>query len=253
MNPVCEGSGWAFISPHFRNRRANKFLALFKPTPLDRILDVGGLPQFWSGLPIESRITLLNVDPLGEEQKPFVKPNQEFALGDGTKLDYEDGSFDIVLSNSVIEHLGTLDRQVAFASEVRRVGKAYWVQTPAKEFPIEPHYFGAFVHWFPGAVQKRLLRRLTLWGWRARPTAALIAQAVSELRLLTRSAFAKLFSDATIWTERLAGWPKSHVAYKLPVVPEKMSAGARLDGARSISVLAGMEAAHSRATSRAPR
>src|SRR5262245_27700905 len=139
-----KGSGWAFVSPRFRNQRANKFGRLFKPTPLDCILDVGGLPKFWDGLPIESRITLLNTDPLDEEQRPVVRANQEVAVGDGTRLDYGDRSFDIVFSNSVIEHVGTLERQMAFANEVRRVGKAYWVQTPAKEFPIEPHYLGPF-------------------------------------------------------------------------------------------------------------
>jgi hypothetical protein len=51
-----------------------------------------------------------------------------------------DQEYDIAFSNSVIEHVGDWERQAAFASEIRRVGKNLWIQTPAKECPIEPHY-----------------------------------------------------------------------------------------------------------------
>lgn len=215
---ICKASGWAVISPQFRNRRARKFLSVFRPNAHHRILDVGGLPEFWADLPIQSRVTLLNLELPDEEQLRVVKPNQELATGDGTDLPYEDGSFDIVFSNSVIEHVGTSKRQQAFADEVRRVGIAYWVQTPAWEFPIEPHYFGMCIHWFPARAQERLIRYFTVWGWRARPSAALIRQSVSELRLLSCAEVRGLFPDATIWTERLAGLPKSHVAYKAPTI-----------------------------------
>lgn len=218
MNSICSISGWAFISPLFRNRRINKFLSLFKPTSRTRILDVGGLPNFWHDVPIQSPITMLNLQPLDAEQRSFVRLNQQFAIGDGAQLHYSDQSFDIVFSNSVIEHLGTFQKQLAFAREARRVGKGYWIQTPAREFLIEPHYFTLFLHWFAKPVQRRLLKHFSLWGWSAKPNAALLDAVLAELRLLTRSEFASLFPGANIWTERLAGWPKSHVAYQLPTL-----------------------------------
>ncbi|WP_255695553.1 methyltransferase domain-containing protein [Rhodohalobacter sp. 614A] len=58
---------------------------------------------------------------------------KQFQYVQGDALDmhmFEDKSFDVVFSNSVIEHVGSFENQRRFADEVRRVGKAYWVQTP---------------------------------------------------------------------------------------------------------------------------
>jgi len=61
-------------------------------------------------------------------------------VGDGRYLPFRDGSFDIVFSNSVIEHISSPEDQQRFADEVRRTGRAYWVQTPDYRFPIEPRF-----------------------------------------------------------------------------------------------------------------
>ncbi|NJK36721.1 MAG: class I SAM-dependent methyltransferase [Oscillatoriales cyanobacterium RM1_1_9] len=36
-------------------------------------------------------------------------------------LDFSDNSFDLVFSNSVIEHVGSLERQTVFAQNVQRL------------------------------------------------------------------------------------------------------------------------------------
>ena len=117
------------ISPFFRSRRVKRFLSTFQLTKETRILDVGGYPLCWRDIPIQ-HITLLNTHPLCSYDRSFMTANQEFVLGDGTDLQYEDKSFDIVFSNSVIEHLGTFERQQAFAREAQRVGRVLLVQTP---------------------------------------------------------------------------------------------------------------------------
>jgi hypothetical protein len=211
MHPIFKVSGK--ISPHFRRRRFRKFLETFSPTRSMRILDVGGLPRAWLDVPIESEITILNVTPLDDFEGSFLQPNHIAVMGDGTRLPYEDQSFDIVFSNSVIEHLGTWEKQQAFAAEACRVGKCYWVQTPAKEFPLEPHYFGPFVHWFSKPIQKRLLRNFTLWGLLGRPTNETLDQVLAELRLLNHREFQYLFEDSRMWVERVLGLPKSYTAY----------------------------------------
>jgi hypothetical protein len=211
MHPIFKISGK--ISPHFRRRRFRKFLETFSPTPSMRILDVGGLPRAWLGVPIESEITILNVTPLDDFEGSFLQPNHVAVMGDGTRLPYEDQSFDIVFSNSVIEHLGTWEKQQAFAAEACRVGKRYWIQTPAKEFPLEPHYFGPFVHWFSKPIQKRLLRNFTLWGLLGRPTNETLDQVLAELRLLNYREFQDLFNSPHMWVERVFGLPKSYTAY----------------------------------------
>jgi hypothetical protein len=211
MHPIFKISGK--ISPHFRRRRFRKFLETFSPTRSMRILDVGGLPRAWQGVPIESEITILNITPLDDFEGSFLQPNHIAVLGDGTRLPYPEQSFDIVFSNSVIEHLGTWERQQAFAAEACRVGKRYWIQTPAKEFPLEPHYFGPFVHWFSKPMQKRLLRNFTLWGLLGRPTDETLDQVLAELRLLNFREFRLLFDGPQIWVERVLGLPKSYTAY----------------------------------------
>lgn len=193
-----------------------RFLELFRLDEQTTILDVGGLPRFWTGVPIQAQITILNLCPLDEYDASFMTPNQKAVTGDGTCLAYADRQFDIVFSNSVIEHLGTAERQAAFAREAMRVGKGYWIQTPAKECLVEPHYLTPFIHWFSKRVQRRLLRNFSLWGWLGRPSEAQLDLVLAELRLLNRCEFERLFPESHVWVERTLGLPKSYTAYKLP-------------------------------------
>jgi len=208
----------ARISRIFRQRRTAEFLRRFKPLEQTRILDVGGLPRFWRDVPMKAHVTIINLSPLASHEADFLTANQTFVQADATKLPWADRSFDVVFSNSVIEHLGSWEKQMAFARECQRVGRSWWIQTPAREFPIEPHYAAPFLHWFSKPVQKKLLRRFSLWGWLARPCDAALDASLAELRLLKRSEFKILFPDCEIKTERLLGLRKSYVAFKLPAV-----------------------------------
>ena len=206
----------ARISALFRRKRMRKFFQLLQPTQHTDILDVGGLPRLWDGAPVEAPTTIVNLEPLPPHEAYFLKPNQKFVQGNGTRLAWPDQSFDIVFSNSVIEHLGTWENQIAFAGECRRMGKAYWIQTPAREFPVEPHFLTLILHWFPRSLQKKLLRWFSLWGWLARPQPGAVAAAVEEVRLLTLQELKSLFPDGKILAERWLGLPKSYIAYRLP-------------------------------------
>lgn len=116
----------------------------------------------------------------------------------------------------MIEHVGSLDRQRAFANEVRRVGDGVWVQTPANEFPIEPHYLSPFVHYFPKHVQKRVLRFFSFWGLLTRPSQEKINAKVDEIRLLSYNEMRELFPDCEIIRERFLWMTKSYVAMRMP-------------------------------------
>jgi hypothetical protein len=154
-----------------------------------RILDIGGTNQFWEQRGWTDRedvhIVLVNLEP-----EPSVHDNIEARTGDATNLsEFPDGSFDVVFSNSVIEHLSTFDNQAAMAREVRRLASVYWVQTPNFWFPIEPHFLTPGWHYLPARLRVALLRRRR-WGWRGPcPDPAEASSAGSSpMRASTRSA-----------------------------------------------------------------
>lgn len=200
---------------HFRGKRLDLFLEKLKPLQSWKILDVGGYPVFWTQReqPV-GQIVCLNVHEVSWDASAYPSHHIETMVGDGCNLPFADASFDLVFSNSVIEHVGDWEKQKAFAKEAMRVGKRLWIQTPAYECPIEPHYIAPFVHYLPQHVQKLTLRWFTPWGWLQRPTPAEISEAVDSIRLLKKGEMQELFAGCELYTERVLGMPKSYVAMK---------------------------------------
>jgi hypothetical protein len=132
-------------------------------------------------------------------------PNVTVERGDGTRLPYSGGEFPVVFSSSTIEHVPA-ELQRAFAAEIARVGERYFVQTPNKYFPIEPHYQFPFFQFLPERVQRALNRRFTL-GWRQRGE-------WEPVRLLSARQMRRLFPDAEIHRERVFGLTKSLMAVR---------------------------------------
>jgi hypothetical protein len=208
------------IRPLFRRRRMAQFIAIFQPNAGHCILDVGGYADFWASSGVSSEITLLNIDPVPGDGLP---PNMHTVLGDGTALPYRDKSFSIVFSNSVIEHLGSFENQRRFAKECMRVGDALWIQTPSKNFPIEPHFLSPFIHYFPKGLQRRVLRNFTLWGWLTRPSGAEVEQILAEIRLLTFAEMERLFPGCEIKKEKVLGITKSFIVVRKLSCPREIS------------------------------
>jgi ubiquinone/menaquinone biosynthesis C-methylase UbiE len=200
------------ITDRFRRRRMQDFVVTFHPSPETTILDVGGTETNWKLVDIPAEVVLLN--PVRHPSPETLPPNLHWVEGDGRKLEYRDDAFDLCFSNSTIEHLHTLGDQRRFASEIRRVARSYYVQTPARSFPFEPHWLGLFVHWLPRAWQRRLVRYVTLYGLVNRPPKEQIAELVDEYRLLSRRELSELFPDAEIRRERFALMTKSYVAVR---------------------------------------
>jgi hypothetical protein len=129
-----------------------------------------------------------------------------YVEGDACCVSLPDRSFDIVFSNSVIEHVGDADKQAAFAGEVRRLGTGYWVQTPSPWFPLEAHTYLPFWWFYPSALRRFILERwrTNLPGW---------ADMLAETRVLSKADLRRLFPEARIATERILGIPKSYTAF----------------------------------------
>ena len=194
----------------WRRQRFIKFLNIMRPSSHTTLLDVGGSPSIWEAhRSFFKKIICLNLGGT-----PSVKENIEYVTGDGTALDYQNKSFDIVFSNSVIEHVGSFERQQAFAKEIRRVGKKIWLQTPAYECPFEPHFLFPFMHWLPQRIQRKLLPITPFYILR-KPGKTEIENTFQTLRLLTKKEMRILFPDCTLYTEKIFFlFPKSYVAYR---------------------------------------
>lgn len=170
------------------------------------VLDLGGQPMIWDTVPVRMDLTILNL-PGAARVEHRSHHATRYVEGDACQVEgFEEHSFDIVFSNSVIEHVGDSHKQSDFAREVRRLGKSYWVQTPSKWFPIEAHCGMPFWWFYPAAVRRYLIKR-----WREKLPAW--TQMVAETTVLTKRDLTRLFPEAQILVERSFGFPKSYVAY----------------------------------------
>lgn len=198
-----------------RRKRFQFFLSLLDATPKPcRILDVGGRESYWRsmgymGAP-DVQIILLNLKDV-ETTTPYISG----MVGDATNMpQFANGEFDIVYSNSVIEHLFNEDAQRRMAAEVMRVGKRHFIQTPNRYFPIEPHFHMPFFQFMPLPMQTYLLTHMALGNLGRRIADPEEAKRIAlEIRLLSKRQFQRLFPDSKIYTEALYGLAKSYIAY----------------------------------------
>lgn len=196
---------------YFRSKRMKEFESIFAVKNSNIILDVGGGQFNWQFIKARPKVLILNL----EKPIDFKNTEQfEFVKGDATNLEYPEKSFDIVYSNSVIEHLFTKENQMKMAKEIMRVGKNLYVQTPAKEFFVEPHLLTPFIHWLPIKTQEKLMKNFTIWGLITRPTKEYINNFLKERRLLTKKEFTELFPNCEIRVERFFLMPKSYIAIR---------------------------------------
>ncbi len=179
-----------------------------------RVLDIGGTPDYWEMAPARPRLVLLNTP----RAKADLAGADAWVAGDGRQLPFRDGAFDVVFSNSVIEHVGDAESQRRFASEIARVGRAYWVQTPNRWFPVEQHLLTPFIHWLPQVWQRAIAPRFNVWLLLTRPSPDrrdfYIDHYLRDVRLLSFREVRALFPAARILRERLCGMTKSLVAIK---------------------------------------
>ncbi len=201
------------LSASLRSKRFQKFKVLIDKLsrPL-KILDVGGTVDFWEKTKLiedkEITITILNL----------LEGTSNYANLVSTKGDvrdmvrYSDDEFDIVFSNSTIEHLGEYEDQRRCADEIKRIGKRYFIQTPNKYFPIEPHFLYPFFQFYPKYFKALLVLYANI-GWYPADTWEKAIGIVCSVKLLSKSKIRGLFLEAEIFEEKFFGITKSFIAY----------------------------------------
>jgi SAM-dependent methyltransferase len=175
-----------------RRRRHERFFANCGLAAGARVLDVGCGALGLRALEPDLEITGVDMAERLDYPGPFVQADA--AAG----LPFEDDEFDLVYSSSVIEHVPPARRE-DFASEVRRVGRGWFVQTPARSFPIEPHALLPFAHWLPTALRRRYWRMGAAGAW-------------EDIALLSRGELESLFGPAM--PERVGPLVKSWVCVR---------------------------------------
>jgi hypothetical protein len=180
------------------------------------VLDLGGSEKYWligEGFIKANRerlhFTIINPEPQ-ESKDPALFT---FAIGDATDPDLFKGkSFDLVHSNSVIEHVGDWDAIRRFADNTRKLGTRYYMQTPNFWFPYEPHFRFPGYQWLPASVRAYLLTKMKLGFFKRMDSYAEAKEHVDSIRLLSARQVKQLFPDAVVKRERVFGLPKSIMA-----------------------------------------
>jgi SAM-dependent methyltransferase len=180
------------VAARARRRRHERFFKLAGLRPGARVLDVGCGRLGLRALEPDLDITGVDLADQPDYPGPFVRADAT------ARLPFPDGEFDLVYCSSVIEHVAP-ERREAFAAEVRRVGRGWFVQTPAVSFPIEPHSLLVGAHWLPPRLRKPYWKLGAAGSW-------------EDIPLLSRSDLEALFGPAL--PERVGPLVKSWVCVR---------------------------------------
>jgi len=200
------------ITQHFRQKRGQFLLASFPDIRQLRICDLGGSQHFWEKLALDvpaRNITIYNISR-DETQSVVASATSSISVQiyDGVRIPAPDKTFDLLICNSVLEHVPVNER-AALCREMSRVSRAVFLQTPAWSFPVEPHFLLPFVHWLPRRLGYWLVH-VSPWRLLSSPSQETISQYWWGTQLLKLADLQQLFPGASIATERALGITKSY-------------------------------------------
>jgi len=203
------------ISSRQRKKRFEFFLKycseLRKPL---KILDLGGSDYYWQSLNFTDnenyKIEILNI----ENQNTENFKNISFLKNDVRDLSFiKDKEYDLIYSNSLIEHLNNFDEQKKLAKEIQRTGKKYFIQTPNYYFPVEPHFLFPFFQFLSVDMKTKLISNFNL-GWFEKQTDIVKARELANsIKLLKEKELKEIFPGCKIYKEKYFSLNKSFIAY----------------------------------------
>lgn len=197
-----------------RLRRWETFRDAFPAIEKLRLLDLGGTVETWHRAPVRPRqVTVLNLSEPGESDEHWIVPvtGDACQAADALAKAGVNTHFDVVFSNSLIEHVGGHARRAEFARQVHRLAPRHWVQTPYRYFPLEPHWLFPGMQFLPAAARVKIAMRWPLV--HTRPVD--IDQAREDVlwtELIGVTEMRAYFPMSSILRERLLGITKSLIA-----------------------------------------
>ena len=203
-DPTVPGS----LSARARRKRWQAFTERFPDLAELNVIDLGGTPHYWrASIPRPRRVTLVNIDPSLRATEHWMR----IVVGDASEPPVDE-RFDLVVSNSLLEHIPP-ERRALFAQSVRKLADRWWIQTPNRNFPVEPHWLFPGFQFLPFALRVAINRYWPL-GHRRDKDAHRSRELVSEIRLLSARDLRQLFPESEIWIERFGSLAKSLVAVR---------------------------------------
>lgn len=171
------------------------------------VVDLGGRVETWTSAPVRPRhVHLLNLEPISGDLPEWAT----FEEVDCCQLPRHlaQRTFDLAFSNSVIEHVGGHERRLRFAEAIRSLAPAFFIQTPYRYFPIEPHWVAPAMQFLPVTARAALAER---WPLSHSPAGSRenALESVLWTELVDRTQMRHYFPDAEIFFERVCGLPKS--------------------------------------------
>jgi hypothetical protein len=176
------------------------------------VMDLGGTAEAWQRAPLRpASVHVVNLEPEPEGLPDWIRADQ----ADATALPPTiiGAHYDLVFSNSVIEHVGGHVQRLRFADAIHKLADRHWVQTPYRYFPIEPHWLFPGFQFLPLTIRAEISRRWPLVHTQS-PNRGEGLRAAMSVELLSRTEMAVYFPDSEICTERMLGTTKSLIAIK---------------------------------------
>lgn len=146
-----------------RQRKARKIVGLVgreRFESAERVLEVGCGSGVISQAIAQSFPRCI-VDAVDVADNRIVKEGFRFTSVEGTALPFADRTFDIVVSNHVIEHVGGVEEQKDHLLEIGRVLKddgVLYLAAPNRWRLVEAHFRLPFLSWFPSRVSDAYVR-----------------------------------------------------------------------------------------------
>lgn len=208
---LADGTRKGSFAQRARGKRSQKLIETFPSLADMNVLDLGGTPQFWSGFPVRpAHVTLVNLMPVASPADWITT-----VTGDACSLTglIATSTFDLVVSNSVIEHVGGHVQRQRFAEVVARSADRHWIQTPYRYFPIEPHWLFPCMQFLPLRARAAITQHWPLSPGRATNLRDAVANAAS-VELLSITEMRSYFPESTLWYERFGLLVKSLTAIR---------------------------------------